>query len=67
MPPAVLADSDDDGDEIAAFDCPDEVSSSRGSRANAGEGARDGLDGADDRSTGETGNNFFRHFVTIAY
>ena len=51
MPPAILADSDDEGDEIVAFDCGDEVSSSRGNKLPA----MGGYDGTDDRSTGSTG------------
>lgn len=57
MPPAVLADSDDDGDDLGAFVCEDTVASSRGNRARPGASARDGLDGADDRSTGSTGSS----------
>lgn len=56
MPAAVLADSDDDGDDSAEFECEDTMASSRGSRAGAAEGDGGGLDGADERSTGSMGN-----------
>lgn len=56
MPPAVLADSDDDGEDGVEFECEDTVSSSRGSRASGTEVREGGLDGADERSTGSTGN-----------
>lgn len=52
MPPAVLADSEDEGDD---FECEDNVASSRGSRVQAEEVVKDALDGTDERSTGSTG------------
>lgn len=51
MPPAVLADSDDDGDDVGTFECEDTVASSRGSRASVREGERAGTDGADEKAT----------------
>ena len=59
MPPAVLADSDDDGDDIAGIECEDQVTSSRGSRANGREGARDVLAGTDEKATSSTGTVLF--------
>ena len=57
MPPAVLADSEDEGDDIAEFECEDNVASSRGSRTKPEEVVKDALDGADERSTGSTGSH----------